>query len=101
MAHAGYAPVSPIGHWQARREASASAFDKTWDSIMLQLVKAGRRLSTINQMFTTQDQDVSDIVRAVQRCLEPGAMRGPLPARPEATDIGRKSSYADELAKLE
>lgn len=101
MDQAGYAPVSPIDHWRDKREAGACAFDKTWDSIMFQLVKAGRRLAIVNQIFTTQDQDVSDIVRALQQCLEPEPRRGPLPAKPEAPDIGRKSSYADELARLE
>ena len=99
MAEAGYEPVTDKSDWRAKRNAAASAFDKTWDALMFKLVKAGRVMASFNQMLTTEGQAVSELITLVQRCIAPEKVEGRI-HDPNEADLGTKS-YMDELKAVD
>jgi len=98
MTEAGYEPVTDKSGWKARRDAAASAFDKTWDALMFKLVKAGKVMATFNQMLTMEGQAVSELITLVQRCIAPEKVEGQIhdPNRSDAN----AGSYLDELNEV-
>ncbi len=99
MKNMGYRPMNEKSAWRTARNAAASAFDKAWDSLMSRLVKAGRILAAFNQHFSTKGQAVSDLIRLVQRCIEPDHVEGSI-ANPDKNRESEPRSYMEELAEV-
>lgn len=98
MNEAGYEPVTELSSWRAKRDAAASAFEKTWDALMFKLVKAGKVMATFNQMLTMEGQAVSELITLVQRCIVPEKVEGSIHAPNKAKTEPR--SYINELAEV-
>ena len=99
MAEAGYEPVTEKSDWRAKRNAAASAFDKTWDALMFKLVKAGKVMAASNQMLTMEGQAVSELITLVQRCIAPEKVEGTI-SDPNKADMEPRS-YLDELKAVD
>ena len=98
MAEAGYEPVIEKRAWRAKRNASASAFDKTWDGLMFKLVKAGKVMTTFNQMLTMEGQGVSELITILQGCIAHEKVEGEI--HDPDQDKTEQRSYIDELNEL-
>lgn len=98
MNEAGYAPVTKKSSWRAKRDAAASAFEKTWDALMFKLVKAGKVMATFNQALTMEGQAVSELITLVQRCIAPDKVEGSIHDPNKAKTEPR--SYMDELHEV-
>jgi hypothetical protein len=98
MTNASYEPVTEKSGWRANRNASASAFDKTWDGLMFKLVKAGKVMTTFNQQFTLEGQGVSELITLVQGCIAHDNVEGNI--HDPNTDKTECKSYIEELDEL-
>lgn len=100
MLEIGYVPIVKKDHWRTRRNAAAKVFDSHWDNLMFRLVKAGRMLAQINQMFAEDRQTVSNLITLLQRCIDPEESKGKIHPK-EPNPIKDSPSYAKELAQLD
>lgn len=71
MREVGYRPYAQKDTWQQARNAAASAFDKHWDNIIFRVIKGGRLLARINELFTAKSQPVAELIALVQECVAP------------------------------
>ena len=100
MKDIGYRPLTEKNGWKAARNAAASTFDKAWDNLMARLIKAGRILAVFNQNFTVEGQSVSELIRLVQRCIDPHHVEGSIASSKKVRESARRS-YMEELAEVE
>jgi hypothetical protein len=98
MEAAGYQPVVKKDSFNAQKCASASAFDKHWDSLMVGLIKSARRVAVFNQTFAVEGQEVSDIIECVRKCIEPEKPEGKIHNQ-QKTKVSEKS-YIYKLKKV-
>ena len=99
MTDTGYTPIKKKIAYKARRNASASAFDKHWDAMMVGLIKAAKRIAVFNQTFAIDGQDVSDLIKLVQSCISPGKAKGSI-HNPDDERVQR-DSFIEKLRQME
>jgi hypothetical protein len=100
MQEIGYVPLVEKSDWRAFRNAAASAFDKHWDNMIFRLVKGARLLAQFNQMLSEDGQEVSELIRLVQHCIQPLQMDGRIKRR-NYGDAPERKSYMEELREVE
>jgi len=66
MVDAGYTPIKKKSNFKAHRNASASAFDKHWDAMMVGLVKSAKRIAVLNQTFVLDGKINSEPIKLAQ-----------------------------------
>jgi hypothetical protein len=94
----GYKPVAEKKNWHDLRNAAASNFDKHWDNLMARLVKSGKMLATFNELFSEEGQSISEVIRLVQKCIDPMKLDGNL--NPKDNLLPQPKSCTDELNNI-
>ena len=99
MTEAGYVAVAKKLSYKARRNASASAFDKHWDAVMVGLIKSAKRIAIFNQTFALSGQEVSDLIKLIQSCISLGKAKGSI-HNPDDERVQR-DSFIEKLRQME
>ena len=99
MTEAGYTPIKKKSSFKDQRNASASAFDKHWDAVMVGLIKSAKRIAIFNQTFALSGQEVSDLIQLVQSCISPGKAKGSI-HNPDDERVQR-DSFIEKLRQME
>jgi len=99
MSDVGYTPVTKKDTWQKRRDQAAGAFDKHWDNLMFRLKKAGVMFARLNELFTADGENVSELIHLIQLCINPKPLETKIyPKSPRET---KSQSYTRELSECE
>lgn len=96
---AGYTPIKKKTTFKDQRNTSASAFDKHWDAMMVGLIKAAKRIAVFNQTFALDGQDVSDLIKLVQACVNPIRAKGSI--HNSDNERVKRDSYVEKLRHME
>ena len=99
MTEAGYRPIKKKSSFKDQRNASASAFDKHWDAMMIGLLKSAKRIAVLNQTFAMAGQEISDLIKMVQSCIRPGKVTGYI-YNPDNDGV-KRGSYIGRLKDME